>query len=301
MNKKRNERERKNIQMDDQTYFSTLSIVSSRRVLYTPSSFARNSLLHLQEIGTLKALAPHTSSRSNLQSYLFFTILSGAGKLVYGGKTYYLKKNDMVFIDCRKPYSHTTCDNLWSLRWCHFNGPTFSFVYEKYVERGGKPVFKSQSAESFLSILDSLYALASGSDHIRDMRINEELNRLCTLIMAESWHPEESKSAPKKTSVIDVKEYLEQHYAEKIFLDDLAARFFINKYYLTRVFKEQFGQSISSYLLSLRITHAKQLLRFSEESVEEIGVKCGIGRLHYFSRVFKEVEGVAPSIYRSQW
>ena len=274
--------------MDQKKYFTTASIVSSNRVLYTPSAFARSSLLHLQEIGTLQALAPHTSSRSNLQSYLFFTVLSGSGELVYDGKKYELKKGDMVFIDCRKPYSHTTDLNLWSLRWCHFYGPTLSFVYEKYVERGGRPTFRPEETAPFLSTLDVLYKLASGSDYIRDMRINEELNRLCTLLMEQSWHPEEASSAPKKLSVVEVKEYLEQHYAEKITLDELSKQFFINKYYLTRVFKEQFGQSITAYLTSLRITHAKQLLRFSDKSVEEIGLECGLGQLHYF-------------VYRSQW
>ncbi len=287
--------------MDQNKYFTTASIVSSNRVLYTPSSFARTSLLHLQEIGELQALAPHTSSRSNLQSYLLFTVLSGSGALNYDGKKYDLKKGDMVFIDCRKLYSHTTSDNLWSLRWCHFYGPTLSFVYEKYVERGGRPTFRPEETAPFLSTLDSLYKLASGSDYIRDMRINEELNRLCTLLMEQSWNPEEATTAPKKLSVVEVKEYLEQHYADKITLDELSKQFFINKYYLTRVFKEQFGQSITAYLTSLRITHAKQLLRFSEKSVEEIGLECGLGTLHYFSRVFKEVEGVPPSIYRSQW
>lgn len=287
--------------MDNKKYFTTASIVSSNRVLYTPSSFARTSLLHLQEIGELQALAPHTSKRDGLQSYLFFTVLSGTGSLTYGDKEYKLEKGDMVFIDCRKAYSHTTSEKLWSLRWCHFYGPTLSFVYEKYIERGGKAVFRATDTAPFLTTLDSLYALASGSDYIRDMRINEELNRLCTLLMEQSWHPEEAVTAPKKMSVVDVKEYLEQNYANRITLDELSKAFYINKYYLTRVFKEQYGQSITAYLTSLRITHAKQLLRFTDKTVEEIGLECGLGALHYFSRVFKEVEGVAPSTYRAQW
>ena len=206
-------------------------------------------------IGELQALAPHTSKRDGLQSFLFFTVLSGEGELSYEGRTYSLEAGSCVFIDCRKAYSHTTSDKLWSLRWCHFYGPTLSFVYEKYVERGGKAVFQPVEAVPFLNTLDKLYELASGSDYIRDMRINEELNRLCTLLMEQSWHPEEAVTAPKKMSVVDVKEYLEQHYSERITLDDLASRFYINKYYLTRVFKEQYGMSITSYLTSLRITH----------------------------------------------
>ena len=288
--------------MDQTRFFTTASIVSSNRVLYTPSAFARSSLLHLQEIGTLKALTQHTSRRDGLQSYLFFTVIDGEGSLTYNEKSYKIGKGDCVFIDCHRPYSHTTdSHNLWTLRWCHFYGPTLSFVYEKYCERGGKSVFTPSDAAPFLSTLDSLNDLASGSDYIRDMRINEELIRLCTLLMEQSWHPGEVVTAPKKMSVVDVKEYLDQNFSSRITLDDLATRFYINKYYLTRVFKEQYGQSITAYLQNVRITHAKQLLRFTDKTVEEIGLECGLGQLHYFSRVFKEVEGVAPSVYRSQW
>ena len=59
--------------------------------------------------------------------------------------------------------------------------------------------------------------------------------------------------------------------------------------------------SINSYLLQLRITHAKQLLRFTDETAEAIGIECGIGPLNYFSRTFKKVEGITPSEYRRQW
>ena len=105
----------------------------------------------------------------------------------------------------------------------------------------------------------------------------------------------------KKSSVVKVRAWLDANYANKITLDDLSARFFVNKYYLTRVFKEQYGQSITSYLLSIRITKAKELLRFSDMTVEEIGMESGLGALHYFSRVFREVEGMPPSKYREQW
>ena len=276
-------------------YFTTASVVSSDRVLYTPSSFARSALLYLQEIGTLQALRAHTSSRQGLQSCLFFTVSAGEGSLSYDGREYGLKPGDCVFIDCRKPYSHTTGENLWTLRWCHFYGPTVSNIYEKYVERGGRPVFRPPEISPFLE------GLASGSDFIRDMRINEALNRLCTLVMAESWHPEESPRAVKKRSVLDVKDYLDRNYRSRITLEELSARFFIDKYYLVKVFKEQFGCSINTYLLDLRITRAKQLLRFSDRSLEEIGEECGLGSPQYFSRQFKKVEGISPSRYRSQW
>lgn len=278
------------------------STVTSNRILYTPSSFARTSLLHLQEIGELEARRTHTSSRSGLQSFLFFTVIDGAGSLKYGEKEYKLGAGDCVFIDCHNPYSHTTDpEHLWTLRWVHFYGPQMSSIYNKYCERGGRPVFTPDDSTPFFSIWDQLMRVAGSADYMRDMKINAALAELLVLVMAESWHPEDHVTAKKKASVANVKDYLDREYASKITLDGLSTQFYINKYYLTKVFREQYGQSITNYLLNVRITKAKQLLRFSSKSIEEIGLEVGLGAPHYFSQTFKSVEGVPPSKYREQW
>lgn len=279
------------------------NVVTSSRILYTPSSFARTSLLHLQEIGSLTAQKPHISSRSNLHSFLFFIVADGRGSLTYDGEEYALRQGDCIFIDCSKPYSHTTSEHhLWTLRWIHFYGGALPEIYRKYSERGGRPVFRPGAPELFNRAWEDLLAAAGSGDYIRDMKINEILSGLLTLLMAESWHPEEqSKLPPKKSIVLPVKEYLDKNFEMKISLDELAAHFYINKYYLIKTFKEQYGQSINSYLLNVRITKAKQLLRFTDLSVEQIGLECGLGAAHYFSSKFKEVEGVPPSVYRVQW
>ena len=207
---------------------SKSKIVDSDRVLYTASTFARNSLFHLQEIGRLEALKPHVSSRSNLQSYLFFIVENGSGTLKYNGREYGLSKGSCVFIDCRKPYSHQPDpDDLWTLSWCHFYGPTLSSIYNKYCERGGRPVFAPSDTETFLNVIRELIGIAKSGEHMRDMLINEKLSLLLRLIMAESWHPEDKALPVKKASVLEVKAYLDENYESKITLDGLCARFFI--------------------------------------------------------------------------
>jgi len=94
--------------------------------------------------------------------------------------------------------------------------------------------------------------------------------------MEQSWNPEAKLLSFKQHSLIDVKEYIDTHYTEKITLDRLSEMFSINKFYLERIFKEQFGVSIINYLTNIRITHAKRLLRFTDKSVEQIGLECGI-------------------------
>ena len=303
--------------------FTSSPSVQSSRILYTPSPFARSSLLHLQEVGSLTAIKPHTSKRAKLQSYLCFMVEDGAGELLYEGKKYELKVGNVVFIDCRKAYSHSTgnahsVDNnhsteekdggkLWSLRWCHFYGPSMPAIYAKYCERGGLPVIRSADMASgadvsqYCTILTDIYTLASSSDYIRDMRINGKLNDLLTLLMETSWCHEAHANVPKKMEVSCVKSFLDEHYSEKLSLESVDNHFFIDKHYLARLFKEQYGVTLVTYLQQVRITHAKRMLRFTDKSIEEIGLECGIGELNYFSRVFKKLEGVSPSEFRRVW
>lgn len=284
-------------------YFYNEKSVDSKRVLYTPSAFAKEDLLHLQETGTLTALNTHKSQRTNLESYLCFVILDGKGFLTYDGIKYDLSEGDCVFIDCSKTYSHETGEDFWTLKWIHFYGNSMKGIYNKYCERGGMPVFRPSSISTFISVMDRIYNMAVSDDHVRDMHINELLSSLLTTIMENSWFPE-NQTVPDSVAgetLTKVKEYIEQHYSEKLYLENLSERFYINKFYLMRLFKSRYGDTILGYHNRLRIASAKELLRFSDKSIEEIGYECGYEDANYFSRSFKKIEGKSPSVYRKNW
>ncbi len=294
--------------MDPTLFDGTL--VKSNRIIYTPSDFAKANLIHLQEVGELKARKPHVSRRKNLASYLFFLVVEGEGTLEYGGKTYSLKAGDCAYVDCHAAYAHNCAESLWQLKWVHFYGPNMSGIYNKYVERGGRPVLTPQSPASYEKLLDEIYAIAASDAYIKDMQIFEKLTGLLTLLMEQSWNSEredldaealQRKAAGKKQNLQALKDYLDENYASRITLDMLAERFYINKFYLTRIFKEQFGESVTGYVLQVRITKAKQSLRFTDKPIEEIAHECGMHDANYFSRIFKKVEGVTPGEYRRMW
>lgn len=286
--------------MDNKLFQS--DIVSTSRIIYTPSNFAKNNLLHLQEIGSTKAQKSHISRRENLSSFLFFIVIGGSGFLEYEGKTHALNIGDYVFIDCKKHYAHWSSENLWELKWVHFYGPNLKGIYEKYIERGGKSHFHSDNFENFSTILTELYSIAESTNNIRDMLIFEKLTNLLTLLMVDSWQEENAyHERNSKQNLQSVKDFIDQNFQEKIVLEDLSKMFYINRYYLTRIFKEQFGISVIDYLLSVRITHAKQLLRFSDLTIEKVGTECGIPDANYFARIFKKIEGFTPGEYRLKW
>lgn len=286
--------------MDDQQKQS----VESQRILYTPSAFARESLLHLQEVGTLCALQPHTSRREGLQSFLCFVVEEGEGQLSWGGECISLSRGDVVFVDCRRGYAHSTGltgKPLWALKWCHFDGPTMGLIYDKYCHRGGSPVIRDADSNRYRGVMDELYAIAASNDYIRDMRINEKLGELLTILMEASWNRENRVQEPRKMDIRRVKAYLDEHFREKITLESVAACFYVDKHYLARRFKAEYGITVTQHIHHLRITRAKWMLRFTEKTVEQIGLECGAGELTYFSRLFKKLEGISPTEYRSCW
>lgn len=277
-------------------------IVTSKRILYTPSPFAKSALLYLQETGELKAKKPHISHRKGLASYLFFMVQEGHGTLRYQGCTYSLGPSDCVFVDCRQEHFHQSSEDLWRLKWAHFNGPNMDAIYDKYLERGGMPCFHTKKADAFCNVLVELFQVASSSSYVRDMKICEKLTSLLTILMEESWNPDKTPNTSEKRRDLQIiKGYLDQNYQKKITLDQLSEMFYINKFYLSKIFSEQYGVTINRYLLELRITQAKRLLRFTSLPIEKIAVECGIPDSNYFARIFRKVEGIAPGEYRKKW
>ena len=174
-------------------------------------------------------------------------------------------------------------------------------IYRKYQERGGKPVFQTNQLHSYRKILDKLYIIASSSDYVRDMRIHEKLSSLLILLMEDAWDElQVNQIASVSLDIQRVRDYLDANYREKITLDDLAARFFINKYYLMKLFKDRYGVTINAYLNQVRVTWIKQQLRFTDKTVEALAAELQIEPA-YLSRLFKKIEGVSPTRFRKSW
>lgn len=281
----------------------TGDLVTSRRIIYQPSRFAVDNLLYLQETGSLSAIKPHTSSRKDLSSYLFFIVTSGSGNLTYNNQTYKMKAGDCAFIDCMKEYAQSSsADDLWSLKWAHFNGCNMAGIYGKYLERGGEPCFSLPDACLAINNIDLLIETASSSSYLRDMKINEHLSSLLSLIMEYSWNPEMARTNRiRSVSTTEVRKYIDSNYREEISLEAVAKQFNINKSYLLRIFKEDVGLTINNYILQQRMVKAKNELRFTGNTLDVIAENCGFKDANYFIRMFKKIEGITPGEYRKQW
>ncbi|GLX67515.1 response regulator transcription factor [Paenibacillus glycanilyticus] len=92
--------------------------------------------------------------------------------------------------------------------------------------------------------------------------------------------------------------YIDAHYEQKLYLKDLSAQFFINQVYCCQLFKKNLGKTFSEYVSELRIKKARELLKKTDLSIEEIAIQTGYVEYYYFNKVFKKHCGITPAKFR---
>jgi len=98
--------------------------------------------------------------------------------------------------------------------------------------------------------------------------------------------------------VQDAVALIEAEYAYLYGIDELADRLEVTKYHLIRVFSASTGISPGNYLISIRMHHAKSILRACEGTpMEIVAGACGYSCANYFSKVFKKQTGLTPTDY----
>ena len=267
---------------------------NSVRYLCTPSEFTKNNFLYVQECGELYTKAEKSTKRKGLNSYLIACVLEGSGTLSYEGKKHSLSKNDIFFIDCMKYHLYgTNSKHPWSVAWVHFNGGTAKAYYDTFRESNENIVHFENSFELY-RIINEINKTARKKSADSELIHNEQLCRLLTFIITESGQK-------KQHSLDDIVSYINARFTEKITLDDISAKFYISKYHLSRSLKNYLGVNFSEYITGKRIDYAKQLLRFSDNSIEDIAYMTGTGTPSHFIYAFKKIEGITPLSYRNKW
>jgi len=95
-------------------------------------------------------------------------------------------------------------------------------------------------------------------------------------------------------------EYVHEHFAEPIELNELAKQVMMSKTYMCSYFKEIMKITIFEYIEQVRINNGCMLLKTTELSVTETALRSGFNSISYFNRVFKRILGISPRAYRAE-
>ena len=120
-----------------------------------------------------------------------------------------------------------------------------------------------------------------------------------TDISSASAAPSSKHSCHRQTEAIAA--YIAEQYDEPLTLSSVAEHFYMNKCYLSRIFKECTGFTVLEYLHTQRIQKARSLLVQNDRNISAVAEAVGYDNLTYFERVFKRYTGISPLQYRKQY
>lgn len=109
------------------------------------------------------------------------------------------------------------------------------------------------------------------------------------------------ESVNKKYVVERIVTYYEEHYNEKISLDQIAENMYLSPFYISKIFKSEIGDTPIRHLINIRLEKAKELLESSNNgSIQEIASMVGYDDAYHFSKLFKKRYGISPSQARKK-
>ena len=94
--------------------------------------------------------------------------------------------------------------------------------------------------------------------------------------------------------------YMQQHYAEKLTLSELADACYVSQWHLSKLLNRYAGKSFNDILNTLRIEEAKRLLADPSLKIGDIGEMVGYADPAYFAKVFKKLADMSANEYRSR-
>ena len=97
-----------------------------------------------------------------------------------------------------------------------------------------------------------------------------------------------------------IETYVMNHITEDISLDVLAELVYFNPSYLSRFYKINTGKNISQFIAEAKVIKAKELLKNSNEKIEDISEMLGFKSSGYFTVFLKKHMGMTPTEYRNQ-
>ena len=124
---------------------------------------------------------------------------------------------------------------------------------------------------------------------------------LSLLIYLYRTVPERFPSASSNhltATAVRIQNYIDKHFLEDLSLEALSGHFHLNAFYIMEVFRDVIGYTVKQYTVLKRISHAKNLLYYSDKEISQVAIESGFNSASNFIRAFKKHEGVTPLRFR---
>jgi two-component system response regulator YesN len=153
----------------------------------------------------------------------------------------------------------------------------------------------------FVQLLDPIFSNVTfiTMEIERCMKLAEIQASIERLLIEKLQYLQTENESKGSQTIHNVKKIIDLEYDQELSLQKIADKVFLTTSYLSKLFKQETGETITEYITTVRLNKAKQLLKSKMDlKTYEVGELVGYGDPAYFNKLFKKVVGVTPKEYR---
>ena len=272
---------------------------NSYSINYTPTASALRLPFYLTAAGHFYAKPGYYTERRDLNEYIIFLSLKGTGEITVRGHTYRLSENQMFFLNCMDHhYYGTSGENDWEFCYIQFSGCCVGEYYDLFNENGISPL-SIVNKEYMIQYFEDILKIPGSNTRSPNIKISNLISGVMTnLILEKGYIPDQKQYDRYKKDTAYAVNYIETHFDQNIKIEEIAELLHVSKYYFIKIFKNYTGITPYEYLINYRINTSKELLKSTDQSINEIAEKVGYPDASSFIRSFKSTVGLTPLKYR---
>lgn len=218
----------------------------------------------------------------------------GYGRLEINGKNFNIEPRtccvlfpgDTVLIESDK-------DDPKLALWCIFGGTKVGDILERAGITSENPFIDKEKFNDIYAIMQKIYAASSNIDMGDELLRTAGLYELLGTITKGVFIQEKNPNVEYAIKII------EEQFEKPINVSDIAQQLGFSRSYFTTLFTKVTGLSPYSYLNSVRVRRACELLTSTELSINDVSEQVGIAA-NNFSRIFKSEMGISPTAFKKK-
>lgn len=233
--------------------------------------------------------------------YELFITIAGSRKMVIQDNIFQGYKGDVFLVSPQ--HFHRTTGGACSRIVINFSYDYLSRYFQNSAIHNMLTCFDlfriSLTGKDFAWLLEQCNILLNSDSNSPDNTIYLDLAKLLMFLTQKmDYNLKDRETSTSIQLASSILSYINDNYKHISGLEEIADHFFITKEYLCRIFKKCVGTTAMSYLNSLKLKAACELLIGTRKSMTEITAECGFGSPSYFSKIFKDNYRLSPHEYR---
>ncbi|MFW5436868.1 AraC family transcriptional regulator [Paenibacillus apiarius] len=227
-----------------------------------------------------------------IESHVLFIVKNGEGRLTLDLQDYRLRQDAVHFaVPGQTVGVSTAAEEGVEMYVVKFDIYHESELAESFPLQGELPVHSAAEMIILCELLHNCWRSEEPLERFRGQSAFQEL-LYCSLKNIRLQPESDPRAALDRT-----KAYIESHYNESLTIEQLARIAEVSPKYYVDLFKKTYGKSAIDYITEVRLNCAKHIMAQSDARLRDIAHQVGYNDEFYFSRKFKQVVGVSPTVY----